>query len=81
MFKKDRKDFEKKWDDINVFIQYGILTDEKFNEKAKAFSMLKNAKNEYFTIDEYKEKVKAAQTDKNENLFYYILMIRTNIIH
>ena len=58
MFKKDRKDFEKKWDDINVFIQYGILTDEKFNEKAKAFSMLKNAKNEYFTIDEYKEKVK-----------------------
>ena len=68
MFKKDRKDFEKKWDDINVFIQYGILTDEKFNEKAKAFSMLKNAKNEYFTIDEYKEKVKVAQTDKNQKL-------------
>jgi molecular chaperone HtpG len=68
MFKKDRKDFEKKWDDINVFIQYGILTDEKFNEKAKAFSMLKNAKNEYFTIEEYKEKVKVAQTDKNEKL-------------
>ena len=70
MFKKDRKDFEKKWDDINVFIQYGILTDEKFNEKAKAFSMLKNAKNEYFTIEEYKEKVKAAQTDKNEKLVF-----------
>ncbi|MFL2565097.1 MAG: molecular chaperone HtpG [Parvicellaceae bacterium] len=70
MFKKDRKDFEKKWDDINVFIQYGILTDEKFNEKAKAFSMLKNEKNEYFTIEEYKEKVKAAQTDKNEKLVF-----------
>jgi molecular chaperone HtpG len=70
MFKKDRKDFENKWDDINVFIQYGILTDEKFNEKAKAFSMVKNAKNEYFTVDEYKEKVKVAQTDKNDKLVF-----------
>ena len=68
MFKKDRKDFENKWDDINVFIQYGILTDDKFNEKAKAFSLLKNTKNEYFTIEEYKEKIKAAQTDKNDKL-------------
>ena len=70
MFKKDREDFQNKWDDINVFIQYGILTDEKFNEKAKAFSLLKNTKDEYFTIDEYKEKVKAAQTDKNDRLVY-----------
>ena len=70
MFKKDREDFQNKWDDINVFIQYGILTDEKFNEKAKAFSLFKNAKDEYFTIDEYKEKVKAAQTDKNDRLVY-----------
>ena len=68
MFKKDRKDFENKWDDINVFIQYGILTDDKFNEKAKAFSLLKNTKNEYFTVEEYKEKIKAAQTDKNDKL-------------
>jgi molecular chaperone HtpG len=68
MFKKDREDFQKKWDDINVFIQYGILTDEKFHEKAKAFTLLKNAKDEYFTVEEYKEKVKAAQTDKNDKL-------------
>ena len=70
MFKKDRKDFENKWDDINVFIQYGILTDEKFNDKAKAFSLLKNSKNEYYTVDEYKEKVKVAQTDKNDKLVF-----------
>ena len=70
MFKKDRADFEKKWDDINVFIQYGVLTDEKFNEKAKAFSLFKNTKDEYFTFEEYKEKVKAAQTDKNEKLVF-----------
>ena len=68
MFKKDRKDFENKWDDINVFIQYGILTDDKFNEKAKAFSLFKNTKDEYFTLEEYKEKVKAAQTDKNDKI-------------
>ncbi|MEC7618710.1 MAG: molecular chaperone HtpG [Bacteroidota bacterium] len=68
MFKKDRSDFESKWDDINVFIQYGVLTDEKFNEKAKAFSLFKNTKDEYFTLEEYKEKVKAAQTDKNDKI-------------
>jgi molecular chaperone HtpG len=70
MFKKDRKDFESKWDDINVFIQYGILTDEKFHEKAKPFSLLKNSKDEYFTLEEYKEKVKAGQTDKNDKLVF-----------
>jgi len=70
MFKKDRKDFESKWDDINVFIQYGILTDEKFHDKAKPFSLLKNTKDEYFTLEEYKEKVKAAQTDKNDKLVF-----------
>ena len=70
MFKKDRKDFENKWDDINVFIQYGILTDEKFNDKAKAFSLFKNSKNEYYTVEEYKEKVKVAQTDKNDKLVF-----------
>ena len=70
MFKKNRADFEKKWDDINVFIQYGVLTDEKFNEKAKAFSLFKNTKDEYFTFEEYKDKVKAAQTDKNEKLVF-----------
>ena len=70
MFKKDREDFEKKWDDIQVFIQYGILTDEKFNEKVKSFNLLKNTDGKYFTPEEYKEKVKAAQTDKNDKLVY-----------
>ena len=66
MFKKDREDFQKKWDDIQVFIQYGLLSDEKFNEKAKDFLLLKNTDGKYFTIDEYKEKIKANQVDKND---------------
>ncbi len=70
MFKKDRADFENKWDDIQVFIQYGILTDEKFNEKVKSFNLLKSTTGKYFTTEEYKEKVKAAQTDKNDKLVY-----------
>ena len=70
MFKKDREDFEKKWDDIQVFIQYGILTDEKFNEKVKSFNLLKNTDGKYFTNEEYKDKVKTAQTDKNDKLVY-----------
>ena len=66
MFKKDREDFQKKWDDIQVFIQYGLLSDEKFNEKAKDFLLLKNTDGKYFTVDEYKEKIKANQVDKND---------------
>jgi molecular chaperone HtpG len=66
MFKNDREDFQKKWDDIQVFIQYGILSDEKFNEKAKDFLLLKNTEGEYFTVEEYKEKIKVNQIDKND---------------
>ena len=66
MFKKDREDFQNKWDDIQVFIQYGILSDEKFNEKAKDFLLLKNTDGKYFTVEEYKEKIKANQVDKND---------------
>jgi molecular chaperone HtpG len=66
MFKSDREDFQKKWDDIQVFIQYGILSDEKFNEKAKDFLLLKNTEGEYFTVEEYKEKIKVNQIDKND---------------
>ena len=66
MFKKNREDFQKKWDDIQVFIQYGLLSDEKFNEKAKDFLLLKNTDGKYFTVDEYKEKIKANQVDKND---------------
>jgi len=70
LFKKDRKDFEKKWDDINIFVKYGMISDEKFYEKAKDFALLKNVDKQYFTFDEYKEKVKANQTDKEKQLVY-----------
>jgi len=70
MFKKDRKDFESKWNDIEVFIQYGMLTDDKFGERAEKFTLLKNTEEEFFTFEEYKEKVKGAQTDKENKLVY-----------
>jgi molecular chaperone HtpG len=70
MFKKDRKDFESKWNDIEVFIQYGMLTDDKFGERAEKFTLLKTTEKEFFTFDEYKEKVKGAQTDKENKLVY-----------
>jgi len=70
LYKKDRKDFEKKWDDINIFVKYGIISDEKFYDRAKDFALLKNVDREFFTFDEYKEKVSANQTDKDKNLVY-----------
>ena len=68
MFKNEREDFEKKWDDIKIFVEYGMLTEEKFCERAMKFALLKNTEGKYFTIEEYKEKVKALQTDKDGNL-------------
>jgi molecular chaperone HtpG len=68
LFKKDRKDFEKKWDDISIFVKYGMISDEKFYERAKEFVLVKNTEGEYFTLDEYKEKVKGSQTDKDQQL-------------
>ena len=65
MFKKDRKDFEQKWDDLQVFVQYGMLSEDKFAEKANGFTLLKNTDGAYFTIEEYTEKIKALQTDKD----------------
>jgi molecular chaperone HtpG len=70
LYKKDRADFEKKWDDINIFVKYGIISDEKFYDRAKDFSLLKNSEGKYFTLEEYKEKVKANQTDKDKQLIY-----------
>ncbi len=70
LFKKDRPEFEKKWDDISIFVKYGMISDEKFYEKAKDFTLLKNTEGSYFTFDEYKEKVKAIQTDKDGQLVY-----------
>lgn len=70
LFKKDRGDFEKKWDDINIFVKYGIISDEKFYDRAKEFTLLKNVDNQYSTLEEYKEKVKPNQTDKDQQLIY-----------
>ena len=68
MFKKDRKDFEDKWNDLQVFVQYGSLSEDKFADKAKSFSLLKNTDNAYFTLEEYKEKISALQTDKDNKI-------------
>ena len=65
MFKKDRKDFEQKWDDLQVFVQYGMLSEDKFAEKANGFTLLKNTDGTYITIEEYKEKITTLQTDKD----------------
>jgi len=70
MFKKDRPAFEKKWNDINIFVKYGMISDEKFYEKAKDFALLKNVDGAYFTFSEYKEKVKTNQTDKGKQTIY-----------
>jgi molecular chaperone HtpG len=68
LFNADRKAFEEKFDDIGLFIKYGILSDDKFWEKAKNFVLLKNTDNAYSTLDEYREKVQANQTDKNDTV-------------
>ena len=70
LFIKDRKEFEKKWDDISVFVRYGMISDEKFYDKAKEFSLLKNVDGQYFTLKEYEDKVKINQTDKDKNVTY-----------
>ncbi len=68
MFKKDRADFESKWADLKVFVEYGTLMDEKFAEKAKTFTLLKSLDGNYYTVEEYLEKVKPLQTDKDNKL-------------
>ncbi|MCF0190027.1 MAG: molecular chaperone HtpG [Marinilabiliaceae bacterium] len=65
IFKKERTTFEEKWDDVKIFIQYGILSDEKFAERANKFALLKNVDGKYFTLDEYKALIKAEQTNKD----------------
>ncbi|MBO9700145.1 MAG: molecular chaperone HtpG [Sporocytophaga sp.] len=68
LFNNDRKGFEEKWNDIGVFIKYGMISEDKFYEKAKDFCLLKNLKNEFFTVNEYKERIKDSQTDKNQDI-------------
>ena len=70
LFKKDRKAYEDKWNDIGLFVKFGAISDEKFYEKAKEFLLLANTRNEYYTLEEYKIKVKDFQTDKEGNLIY-----------
>jgi len=70
IFKNDRKQFEEKWNDLKVFIEYGILTEDKFWEKAQKFCLLKNVDNQCFTLDEYKTLISENQTDKDGQLVY-----------
>ena len=70
IFKQERADYENKWDSLKIFIEYGIITDEKFAEKATDFVLLKNVDQKYFTLSEYATLVKEGQTDKNGNVIY-----------
>ena len=70
LFKKDREDFEKKWDDIKLFVEYGMISDEKFYEKAVKFALLKNTDGKHFTFEEYESHVKPVQTDKDKKVIY-----------
>jgi len=68
LFKKDRPQFEEKWDSLKLFIAYGMLSEEKFYDRAAKFALLKNTDNKYFTLDEYKTLIEGSQTDKNGDL-------------
>ena len=70
IFKADRKDFETKWDDLKLFIHYGMLSEQDFYEKAKSFALFKDVDGKFFTYDEYKKLITDAQTDKDGNLIY-----------
>lgn len=70
LFKKEREDFEKKWDDIKIFVQYGMMSDEKFYEKAEKFALLKNTDSKFFTFEEFENHVKANQTNKDKKVVY-----------
>ncbi len=70
IFKADRKNFEEKWDNLKIFIQYGMLSDEKFYERAEKFALLKNVDGNYYTFEEYKTLIGENQKDKNGDLIY-----------
>ena len=70
IFKNDRAQFEKKWDDLKLFIVYGMISEEKFYEKAEKFALFKNTEGKYFTFDEYEKLIKDNQTDKDKTLIY-----------
>ena len=70
IFKNERKEFEEKWDDISIFIHYGMLSDEQFYDKAKQFFLLKDTEGRYFTLDEYRTLVESAQKNKDDQVVY-----------
>ncbi len=70
IFKNHREEFEKKWDNLKLFIEYGMITEEKFYEKASKFALLKNTDDKYFTFEEYEKLIKENQTDRNKSLVY-----------
>lgn len=70
LYKESRTDFESKWDDIGVFIKYGMLSDEKFYDRGQKFCLLKNTDGQYFNLEEYRNKVQPLQTDRNNKLVY-----------
>jgi len=70
IFKSDRDQFEKKWDDLKLFIEYGMISEEKFYETASKFALLKNTESKYFTFEEYEKLIRENQTDKNKTLVY-----------
>lgn len=70
LYAKDRKAYEEKWSDIGLFVKYGMISEEKFYDRAKDFALLTNTKNEHYTLEEYKDKVKESQTDKHGTTVY-----------
>ncbi len=70
IFKEQRDQFEQKWDNIKLFIEYGMLSDEKFRERAMNFALLKNTEGKYFSLDEYRKAIESSQTDKDGNVVY-----------
>ena len=70
IFKEDRKQYEEKWDDLKLFINYGMLSEESFYDRAKEFALFKDTENKYFTFDEYKTLIEGSQKDKNDQLVY-----------
>lgn len=78
IFKNNRGEFEKKWDNLKLFIEYGMITEEKFFEKASKFALLKNSDDKYFTFEEYENIIKENQTDKNKTLVYLYTTNKTD---
>ncbi len=70
IFKNDREQYEKKWDHLKLFIEYGMLSEEKFHDRAEKFALLKNVEGKYFTFEEYEKLIKESQTDRNKTLVY-----------